>query len=276
MEETAVGRYLRDRRGLLQPGDVGLPLDPNRRVAGLRREEVAMLAGISPDYYLRLEQGRDAHPSDQVLNAISRALLLDAEAEAYLHRLVRMPPRAPARSLEDDLDELVVDSLNIWSHTAAYVANSCRDVLLANDLAAELNDGIFRPGSNLIYAMFNPEFRPWVRDWEGLADTALAGLRASASPDDPRLHEIVGDLTMKYPDFSRIWARHEVRAASSGTANVLVGGVGVIEFTWMNLSVPNHPGLILTTYFGDPGSEAERALATVAARQAERKVATDS
>lgn len=263
MTRTAVGEFLRAHREGTSPADVGLPSDDRRRVRGLRRTEVATLAGISPDYYLRLEQGRDGPPSDQVLNALGRALLLDDESLEYLHRLAHpMPPHL--RLGHDSLvDESLLRLMALWTRTPAVVIDGCMDVLVANPLAAALAPGIFEPGGNLVLSVFEPLSRQAAPDWESLAGQTVASLRLGADPDDPRLHDIVGELSHD-PDFSRLWARHDVRAFTTGTTTHYVAGVGFIELRFQNLAVPGRSGLVLTTYFADEGSPGEQALAHLA------------
>jgi transcriptional regulator with XRE-family HTH domain len=186
---TAFGQYLRARRELLRPEDVGLPSLGRRRVPGLRRDELALLAGISSDYYLRLEQGRDHHPSTQVVDALASALRLDEDATAQLHALsqpaaARRRPsgreRAPA-----SIEQLIAS----WPNTSAFVLGRHMDVLAANRLASALSPS-FSPGVNLVRAAFlGSELRTLFRDWENVARSIVAGLRALVGPDvdDPRL-----------------------------------------------------------------------------------------
>src|SRR6202042_1843883 len=124
--------FLRARRELLKPADVGLPDSERRRVEGLRREEVAMLAGISTEYYLRLEQGRDHQPSDQVLDGLARALQLDEDAAGYLRELARPPPRPPRRSVPERVDPVVQTLIDSWSLTPAFVVNRNMTILASN------------------------------------------------------------------------------------------------------------------------------------------------
>jgi transcriptional regulator with XRE-family HTH domain len=271
MAASAVGEYLRARREGTTPADVGLPSDGRRRVAGLRRTEVAMLAGISPDYYLRLEQGRDGPPSDQVLGALGRALRLDDESLEYLHRLAH-PVRPAAKHAHDArVDEALLRLMALWAATPAIVIDGCMDVLLSNPLAAALAPGIFEPGGNLVLSVFEPLSRQAAPDWESLAGQTVASLRLGADPDDPRLHDIVGELSQD-PDFSRLWARHDVQVFTTGTSTLYVADVGFIDLHFQNLAVPGRSGLVLTTWFADEGSPGDRALAHLAA-QVERGVA---
>jgi len=162
---TWLGEYLRARRGLVHPADTGIPTDGHRRrVEGLRREEVAMRAGISTEYYLRLEQGREAHPSGQVLDALARALLLDRVAAAYLHELARTPPSG-GREPQDAVEESVQWLIDSWPMTAAVVHNRYIDVLATNALARALSPN-YRVGvNNLFSLLMDPADREFHDDW---------------------------------------------------------------------------------------------------------------
>jgi transcriptional regulator with XRE-family HTH domain len=187
-----LGEFLRARRELIGPEDVGLPRAGLRRVPGLRREEVAMLAGISAEYYLRLEQGRDRHPSAQVLEALARVLQLDAEATSYLIQLAQPKPRRRPRRRERVPVgvELLLQTINV----PAFVVNRYRDVLAANRLAQALSP-LMAPGVNRLIALFtDPAARDYHPDWEQGTAAIVAQLRAEAGPDidDPRLSALVG------------------------------------------------------------------------------------
>jgi transcriptional regulator with XRE-family HTH domain len=197
---TALGQYLRARRELVRPEDVNLRTAGRRRVPGLRREELAMLAGISPDYYLRLEQGRDHHPSAHVLNALARALQLDEHATAHLHSLSQ-PTVARRRTGESErAPESVTRLIASWSNTPAFVQGRHMDVLAANALASAVSP-VFSPGVNIVQATFlDPEVRRLVGDdWDTITHNAVARLRALAGSDvdDPRLGELVGELSAR-------------------------------------------------------------------------------
>ena len=185
---SMLGHYLRARRALVQPEDVGLVREPNRRVTGLRREEVAGLAGISPDYYLRLEQGHDHQPSAQVLRSLGRALALDDEARDYLNRLARPDLRRTQRGASDITDDLsIVTLLAQWSHTPAHIIDRNQDIVLTNPMAIALSGGHLDAGGNVILTVFEPEARHLSPDWETLAADCVAALRFHGDPADPRL-----------------------------------------------------------------------------------------
>ncbi|MCU1479375.1 MAG: hypothetical protein JWQ19_161 [Subtercola sp.] len=260
MDNNPVGEFLRARRETVQPEDVGLYVDAGRRVSGLRREEVAQLAGISSDYYLRLEQGKDAHPSDQVINAIAKALLLDDQTTAYLQRLVSPTATHPFAPKLVDVDAADLDFLTWWNHAAAYVTNGCQDVLAANSLAAKLVPGVYEAGGNLILSLFTDAAKAAVRGWEAVASEMLAATRERTDSNDPRLHEIVGQLSLTDSDFRRIWARHDVKTYTHGTSSYTIDGFGQVDLRWQLLSIRTDPRLALTTTFARPGSREESAL----------------
>src|ERR1700756_5936478 len=217
---NALGEYLRARRELVSPEGAGIPHIGRRRVPGLRRDELSLLAGVSPDCYVRLEQGRDRNPSPQVLDALARALQLDDEATTHLHALagherrVRRSGQEPER-VPPSIRQLIAG----WHDTPAFVHGRRLDVLAANPLATALSPQ-FTPGVNLLRAAFlDPAVRSLYGDqWESLAHSTIAGVRALLGPevDDPLLNELVGELLIRSDHFRTLWARHDIRAIISG------------------------------------------------------------
>ncbi|WP_107068967.1 helix-turn-helix transcriptional regulator [Streptomyces sp. 150FB] len=258
-----LGEYLRARRDLIQPEDVGLTRGDRRRVPGLRREEVAHLAGISAQYYLRLEQGRDQHPSDQVLEALARVLMLDADASAYLRRLagpVRRPaPRRREEPVAPGLARLVMSRTDL----PALVLDGHQDVLLANPLATALSPS-HTPGVNAVRAAFlDPEVRNLYRDdWEGIVAGSVAALRALAGPEteDPYLAELVGELSVRSEHFRRLWSLHDARPRLSGSAVLHHPLVGPMELSYEKLAVIGTEDQVLVLFHAAPGSAAEESL----------------
>jgi len=259
---TALGEYLRARRELLRPEDVDLRTTGRRRVAGLRREELAMLAGISSDYYLRLEQGRDHHPSAQVIEALARALQLDEASTAHLRALAQ-PPATRRHSEEPEETPASVEQLiALWGNTPAYVQGRHLDVLVANALCSALSP-VFNPGVNLVRAVFlDPELRESVHDWEGLAHAAAARLRALVGPhvDDPRLVELVGELSVRSDEFRRLWARHDVDVAAPSVFGYNHPLVGPLVLRPERFAIIGTDGQVLVVHHAEPGSDSERAL----------------
>jgi transcriptional regulator with XRE-family HTH domain len=267
-EENLIGEYLRARRELVHPEDVGIPnLSSRRRVPGLRREEVAMLAGVSSDYYVRLEQGRDQHPSQQVLDALARALQLDDDATAHLHRLATPPTRRRRRSQRPEKAPAgVVQLIESWDETAAYVQGRYMDVLAVNALATALAP-YYVKGENLVRAAFlDLRLRDMYEDWERIAETTVAGLRALVGPDvdDSRLNELVGELSVRSERFRVVWARHDSRPKRSGTIQMDHPQVGPLKLSYEKLPIPDTDRQTLVVYHAEPGSPSAQALALLA------------
>ncbi|GAA4582335.1 helix-turn-helix transcriptional regulator [Planotetraspora phitsanulokensis] len=261
---SRLGDYLRARRELMRPEDVGLSDLGRRRAIGLRREELAMLAGISTDYYLRLEQGRDQHPSEQVLEALARALQLDDDATAHLHQLAR--PRQRRRRVVDRPERVqpgIRQLLKTWSDTPAFVQSRFLDVLAANPLACALSP-VYRPGVNVLRALFlDPGVRAYYRDWEKITSGTVGALRELAGPDvdDPRLTDLVGELSVRSELFRRLWARHDVRARRCGTSVIDHPQVGPLELRFEKLSISGGNGQLLVIKHAEPGSPTAQGLA---------------
>ncbi|MCS5718134.1 helix-turn-helix domain-containing protein [Herbiconiux sp. CPCC 205763] len=246
---TVLGEYLWARRSLIQPESVGLTREPNRRVPGLRREEVAKRASISAEYYLRLEQGHEREPSDHVLRGIARALLLDEGAEQHLLRLRRRHPSSAANpaSVPADLSRL----LERWTRIPAFVMSGNLELLLVNGPAATIGDRRFRPGFNLVESHFSA-----ARDdgWEALAAQYTAALRYHGDPYDHRFQQLVGRLSARDRDFRRIWARHDAHPYPSGRMRVEEGTAETAYASFHVFEVPAREG-ILVTVLGEESSQ---------------------
>jgi transcriptional regulator with XRE-family HTH domain len=263
--------YLRARRARLQPAEVGLPDGGARRVSGLRREEVAALAGISSDYYLRIEQGRDRNPSDQVLSALARALRLSPVELRYLSRLARPEPHA-LRMNPHPVTDNVFSLLESWAHTPAYLFDRNLDVLASNRLMRAIAPAPAEPETNLLDttmagladAMARGESSAVVEKWEDAVRKLVAALRYYSDADDPRLQEIVGELSLRYQVFRTVWALHEVQPLTVGENRVWVASTGWVEFKWQALELPTSPGQHIVTYLAEPGSRAEATIASFA------------
>jgi transcriptional regulator with XRE-family HTH domain len=271
MSENALGEVLLARRELLDPGELEVPDFGRRRVPGLRREELALLAGVSSPYYTRLEQGRDRNPSPQILDAIGRALGLDEEAMAHLHRLAQAAyaPHNAQHNAPPATEEVaagVWHLLDGWTAQPAVIVSRYRDVLAANRLAQVLNPG-FVPGRNLLRHVFlDPEGREYYLDWEQIAEGAVAGLRASAGPqpDDPRLTQLVGELSVKSEDFRQTWARHDVHSRTTGRKRYNNPFIGIIRLDYETFTVNADPGQTMFAFRAEPGSSDEHSLLLLA------------
>ncbi|WP_432028988.1 helix-turn-helix domain-containing protein [Streptomyces sp. 1222.5] len=261
---NALGEFLRARRALVRPEDVGLPGGGLRRVPGLRREEVAMLSGISSDYYLRLEQGRDRNPSVQVLEAVARVLRLDADATAHLVGLARERLASGARPgrRTPQVPASLLQLIDGWPRTPAYLQNRYTDCLAANALATAITPN-YRPGVNLLRAVFlDPAERALRRDWEDLTAEGVAALRsgAGADADDPRLRDLVGELSLRSERFRVLWARHEVRPRRGRVSRLTHPQVGDLDLHSDKLSVEGADGLTLVVFHAEPGSRSAELL----------------
>ena len=263
-EDNALGEFLRARRALLDPAQFVLPPDTSvRRVAGLRRDEVAFLAGVSSHYYARLEQGRDRHPSHAVLLALARVLDLDVAAVELLQRLaLPNPERRRRRAARETVSPRLARLLAGWPDTPAVIIGRYRDVLAANELAQLVNPG-FTPGRNLLHDTFlDPAARTTYLDWDEIAAGAVAGVRASAGddPDNPRLRDLVGELSLKSEEFRRLWARHDVRQRDSGEKRYDSPFAGEITLQYETFAVLAAPGQTLFAFHADSGSSHEQTL----------------
>lgn len=258
--ENALGDYLRARREQVRPDEVGIRSVGLRRVPGLRREEVAMLAGISSDYYLRLEQGRDRNPSVQVLDALADVLRLDADARDYLLSLLQPVRREPRAELAP---ESIVELIDGWPNNPAYVQNKYTDVLAVNALCAALSPN-YRVGVNLLTAvLLDPRERELRRDWEDLSEEGVAVLRSELGPnvDDPRLKELVGELSVRSERFRQLWARHEVRPRRGRLSRLTHPEVGDLDLRSDKLTVGGTDNVTLVVFHAVPGSRDAESLA---------------
>ncbi|WP_370645186.1 helix-turn-helix domain-containing protein [Pseudonocardia sp. DSM 110487] len=258
---NALGEYLRARRELVDPADVGLTVAGVRRTPGLRREEVATLAGISADYYLRLEQGRDRNPSPQVLEALARVFGLDATATQYLLSLTTARPRQrrPRREVVPAGIRQLVDVIGL----PAFVESRMFDVLAANRLATALSPRI-RPGENRLRSMFlDEDERDQLPDWERMIGGMVAAFRSSlgAEVDDPRLARLVGELSLGSELFRQLWARHDVKPLVGKLLTMRHPDVGTLELRLEKLPIADSDGQLLVIYHAEPGSESARSLA---------------
>jgi transcriptional regulator with XRE-family HTH domain len=263
---TAQGRlaeFLRARRERLQPEDVGLVVDSSRRrVVGLRREEVAILAGISTDYYLRLEQGRDVKPSAQVLDALARALKLDAAAAAYLHGLTRPAGELATSDRPDSVHESTRWLIDSWPLAAAVIHSRYVDVLASNALAQALNPN-FRIGVNSVLSLFDdPREREFHVDWEGLAARSVGLLRSMAASHsgDDRLDALVAEGSAGSELFREFWERQEVARVGDGIHVLRHPQVGELVLNFQRLPLIGTGGQSIFLYFAEPGSASEAAL----------------
>jgi transcriptional regulator with XRE-family HTH domain len=256
---NALGEYLRARRELVDPADVGLRVTGVRRTPGLRREEVATLAGISADYYLRLEQGRDRNPSRQVLEALARVLDLDEAATSYLVSLSTARRRSrPRRETVPAAIRRLLTALDL----PAFVEGRAFDILAVNQLATVL-DPTIRSGENRLRSMFlDPAVRDLHPDWAKAIGGMVAAFRTSIGTDydDPRIVQLVGELSLESEEFRSLWARHDVQRLSGAPVRMNHPQVGPMQLDRQKLPIGEAPGQVLVIYHAEPGSEGAGAL----------------
>ncbi|MCX4706432.1 helix-turn-helix domain-containing protein [Streptomyces sp. NBC_01373] len=276
MDDNHLGDFLRSRRAGLRPEDVGMASYGARRVAGLRREEVAVLAGVNADYYTRLEQGRERNPSPQVLEALSRALRLDADTRAHLYRLAGATPSdRPAVHAAERVSPALRQLMDGYPNTPAFVMSRTLDLLAANALAEALYVP-FEPADNLARMTFlDPAGRHFHSDWNRAAQATVANLRHAAGfePDNPRLRELVRTLTEHSTDFTRLWNAHTVRGKTQDAKQFLHPDVGPLTLTYQAFDVRDAPGQQLVIYHAEPGSPSAQALNLLGSIHATRRQA---
>ncbi|CAI9411822.1 hypothetical protein HIDPHFAB_01615 [Nocardioides sp. T2.26MG-1] len=270
-DDRRLGDYLRARRELVLPEDVGLQVFGVRRVPGLRREEVAMLAGISSDYYLRLEQGRDRNPSVQVLEALARVLQLDPTATEYLLTLGAPRPRSRSRRPRRETVPPEIAQLVQVIGLPAFVEGRYLDVLVTNPLATALQPNV-RVGENRLRSLFlDPAERAVLPECTELAPQMVAGFRARVGNDidDPRVVELVGELSLKSEEFRQAWARHDVKAVRSKPVRMQHPLVGDLDLRLAKLAVEGTDGQTLVVHHAEPGTDTAERLALLASLVAE-------
>ncbi|MBY8862905.1 helix-turn-helix transcriptional regulator [Nocardia sp. CA2R105] len=275
--------FLATRRAKLTPEQVGLPAGGRRRVPGLRREEVAVLAGVSTDWYIRLEKGHISGVSDDVLDAVARALqLTDAERE-HLFNLARTakPARTPRRRAKAQIPASVQRVLDSMTGTAAFVRNGRLDILASNQLGralyAPVLDNPDHRGNIARFDFLDPRAGDYYPDFDGALAVAVALLRAEAgrNPDDPDLTALVGELATHSESFRTRWAAHDVRIHRGGVKTFHHPVVGYIELAYDSMELVAAPGLVLTAYTAEPATPSADALALLATWAATEHQATE-
>jgi transcriptional regulator with XRE-family HTH domain len=252
-----LGEFLRVRRSRLTPAEVGLPSTGARRVAGLRREEVAVLAGVSADYYARLEQGRETNPSGQVIDALARALRLDPDAHRHAHRLAGLAPRpTPEYSAVASVDRGLLQLLDAFPTAVAYVVNHRLEILAANALADALLSPLTDRRDMVRSLFYDPAARSLFAEWPAVARDTVHAVRLATGrePRDPLLIALIAELTADSPEFAALWDEHEVRSLGRKSKVFNHPDVGRIELTYQAFDVQDAPELQLLVGTAEPGS----------------------
>jgi transcriptional regulator with XRE-family HTH domain len=267
-----LGEFLRSRRAALTPEEVGIPSFGARRVPGLRREEIAQLAGVSPTYYTRLEQGHASNASASVVDALARALQLDDDERTHLHALAgaASPARARAarpqqahprtRQLLDAMPDIPVVVMGPRTEVLAW--NPLGHALLAGHAAFDApHDAQRRP--NLTRMLFlDPHMRELHRDWAAEAKLAVSSLRFIAAElrDDRELAELIGELTLNSPEFASLWSKHPVQRCTTGVKRFHHPAVGDLDLDYHVLHLPDTSGQRLLTHAATAGSSSAAGL----------------
>ncbi len=274
-----VREFLISRRERIRPAQAGLPAygGANRRVKGLRREEVALLAGVSIDYYVRMERGNLAGASEAVLDGIAAALQLDEAERAHLFDLARAAQPAPPRhrrAKTSGVTDVIQQILDAITEAPAWMRNARHDMLAANRLARALYAPVLadprRPANNARFVYLDPAAREFFADWERAADDIAAMLRSEAgsNPHDKQLVELIGELSTRSEEFRTRWAAHNVRFHRTGHKRLHHPVVGTLDLDFEAMEFPAHPGLTLLTYTaaaGTPTADSLKMLASWAA-----------
>ncbi|GAA4429811.1 helix-turn-helix transcriptional regulator [Georgenia halophila] len=252
--------HLRALRGRTGPERVGLPLGGPRRVTGLRREEVAVLAGVSVDYYTRLEQGREDHPSAQVVDSLGRAFDLHGDERDHLFLLAGLVP-PPTRTVHHVAPHLT-GLLDRWSDQPAFVLSPLLDVLARNELGAALFAPL-RHADNLARAVFlDPDAPAFYDDWHRAAESTVAHLRhTTATLPEEQVRDLVDELSAASRVFGRLWGQSRVQGKTEDSKRFHHPEVGVLDLRYHTFTVNGSRGQQLLVYEAGPGSDTERSLA---------------
>jgi transcriptional regulator with XRE-family HTH domain len=269
-----IRQFLATRRARITPQQAGLPLyGGNRRVPGLRREEVAILAGVSIDYYTRLERGNLNGVSESVLDALARALQLDEAERAHLFDLARTAKATPGtrrRPAQQRIRPGVQRILDAMTDAPAFVRNGRLDIVAANRLSRALYSPLFTdpadPTNLARFAFLDPRAHDFYPDWNDAANTTVALLRTEAGRDpyDRNLSDLVGELSTRSDEFRTRWAAHNVRLHHNGTKNFRHPVVGDLTLAFEAMPLPADPGLTMTAYSAEPGSASHDGLTLLA------------
>ncbi|MFA3843603.1 helix-turn-helix transcriptional regulator [Streptomyces aureus] len=266
--------FLKSRRDKITPEQAGLPVYGNRRVSGLRRNEVAMLAGVSVEYYTRMERGNLSGVSDSILDALAEALRLDETERSHLYALARAAGPKPARDRRKPVRSTVRPGvqriLDAMPTLPAFVQNNRFDILEANPLGRALYAPMYADPScaanTARFVFFSPAARQYYVDWERIAKEAVGVLRVEAArnPYDRDLSNLIGELSTRSDTFRVLWGAHDVHVYREGTKRFRHPAVGNLDLEHETMALPGDEGLSLTAYSAAPGSAAEDGLKLLA------------
>lgn len=281
---TEIRDFLATRRAKLTPEQVGLPAGGRRRVPGLRREEVAVIAGVSPDWYIRLEKGHISGVSDDVLDAVARALQLSDVEREHLFNLARAakPTRTPRRRAKTQIPASVQRVLDSMTGTAAFVRNGRLDILASNQLGRALYSPVLdepaHRGNIARFDFLDPRAADYYPDYDGALSIAVALLRTEAGrdPHDKDLTELVGELATRSEAFRTRWGAHDVRTHRGGVKTFNHPVVGYLELAYDSMELVAAHGLVLTAYTAEPATASADALTLLASWAATDNAPTDT
>jgi transcriptional regulator with XRE-family HTH domain len=270
-----IREFLTTRRAKITPVQAGLqPGGGRRRVPGLRREEVAVLAGVSTEWYVRLEKGHISGVSDEVLGAVARALQLDEAERLHLFDLARAarPSRSPRRRARQAVRLSVLRILESMAGTPAFIRNGRLDVVAVNPLGRALYSPVFdasvRPANLARFCFLDPVSQDFYPDWDEVAESTAALLRTEAGRDpyDRELSDLVGEFATRSEAFRNLWAAHDVRLHQYGTKHFRHPVVGLVDVAFDSMPLPasEDQGLTMTCYSAEPGSPSDDALKVLA------------
>jgi len=263
-----LGEFLKAQRARITPEEAGLRSVGSRRVSGLRREEVAVLAGVSADYYARLEQGRERAPSPQLMEAICRALLLTPDGRDHAFRLARLAPTT--RITTEEPSHHLRQLLNSFPRAAAYVVNPAFRVIAANDIATGLIAPAHHDSQVMQYMFLDPTAKTYFTQWDQMARAAVSAIRLAAgySPAHPEVVTLIRRLYARSTEFAAVWDDRAVEGLSVSHKVIQHPTVGRLELAYQTFDVREAPGLQLTVATAEPGSPSEDALALLGTLEA--------